>query len=215
MASEGNRAVITKVVESIYSDYGGKEQCPWSFEQLKGILNCEISVCLSIILCWRHRNVSSHYGNQLQWELRNLSFIGYLKKKRSTSPFTNRDVVRATCQLISLAEREIWNFRAVMTRQASWACYSQTGCSFDENFAMLQHNVPILIDSLLVATFNSNLPEQVAKFRFSFFPYETYSLCLKEGWNNCPMVYCLSTDCDKLATGLVEITKLGIACLKI
>ena len=68
-----------------------------------------------------------------------------------------------------------------MTRQASWACYSQTGCSFDENFAMLQHNVPILIDSLLVATFNSNLPEQVAKFRFSFFRYETYSLCLKEG----------------------------------
>lgn len=87
LASEGNRAVITKVVESIYSDYGGKEQCPWSFEQLKGILNCEISVCLSIILCWRHRNVSSHYGNQLQWELRNLSFIGYLKKKKKHITF--------------------------------------------------------------------------------------------------------------------------------
>lgn len=35
LASEGNRAVFTKIVESIYSDYGGKEQCPWSVEQLR------------------------------------------------------------------------------------------------------------------------------------------------------------------------------------
>ncbi len=32
--------------------------------------------------------------------------------------------------------------------------YSQTGCSFDGNSAMLQHNVPIPIDSLIEATCN-------------------------------------------------------------
>ena len=28
--------VDTKIVESIYSDYGGKEHCPWSVAQLRG-----------------------------------------------------------------------------------------------------------------------------------------------------------------------------------
>ena len=46
--------------------------------------------------------------------------------------------------------------------------YSQTGCSFDGNSAMLWCNVPILIGSLLYATFNSNLLEQVAKLVFIF-----------------------------------------------
>ena len=36
IASEGNRTVFTKIAESIYSDYGGKEHCPWSVAQLRG-----------------------------------------------------------------------------------------------------------------------------------------------------------------------------------
>ena len=35
-ASEGNRTVFTKIAESIDSDYGGKEHCPWSVAQLRG-----------------------------------------------------------------------------------------------------------------------------------------------------------------------------------
>ena len=48
IASEGNRAVFTRVVESIYSDYGGKEQCPWSVEQLKGAYDLEYNSCICI-----------------------------------------------------------------------------------------------------------------------------------------------------------------------
>ena len=33
IASERNRAVYTRVPESLYCDYGGKEQCPWTIAQ--------------------------------------------------------------------------------------------------------------------------------------------------------------------------------------
>ena len=36
IASERNRAVYARVVESLYFDYGGKEQCPWNVAQLRG-----------------------------------------------------------------------------------------------------------------------------------------------------------------------------------
>lgn len=35
IASERNRAVYTRVAESLYCDYGGKEQCPWTIAQLR------------------------------------------------------------------------------------------------------------------------------------------------------------------------------------
>ena len=34
--SERNRAVYTRVAESLYCDYGGKEQCPWTVAKLRG-----------------------------------------------------------------------------------------------------------------------------------------------------------------------------------
>jgi len=35
MANSENKVVFSRVVEAIYHDYGGKEQCPWTSAQLK------------------------------------------------------------------------------------------------------------------------------------------------------------------------------------
>ena len=87
-------------------------------------------------------------------------------------------------------------------------CYSQTGCSFDGNFANFRRNIGILIDSLSRAS--CNLRKQVA---IAFVPFSKIiwkAVCdskfllwlmmanihynritrLKKGENNCPVDVC-------------------------
>lgn len=43
MINPENKAVFVRVVEAVYHDYGGKEQCPWTSAQLRG----NMEMCLS------------------------------------------------------------------------------------------------------------------------------------------------------------------------
>ncbi len=83
---------------------------------------------------------------------------------------------------------------------------------------MLRQNVPILIDSLLVATCNFQVKFAWASYQVPVFIllYKTrlYHLCFKETENNCPLFDCSSTESEKKATGLVYIfeTEVELLC---
>ena len=63
MTNPVNKAVFVRVVEAIHHDYGGKEQCPWTSAQLKGILYSVlqgIMTSLVILLCTLGMDVEKH-----------------------------------------------------------------------------------------------------------------------------------------------------------
>ena len=63
MTNPVNKAVFVRVVEAIHHDYGGKEQCPLTSAQLKGILYSVLQCIvgsLVLFLCTLGMDVEKH-----------------------------------------------------------------------------------------------------------------------------------------------------------